>query len=458
MAGTRAWIGRLTGAAAEMPGEARAAVLAFATFFCLLAGYYVLRPIRDEMAIQAGTQALPVLFTAVFVVMALLVPVWGALTARVPRRVLLPWVYAFFVVNLLGFQLAMTASGTQAPWVARVFFVWLSVFNLFAVAMFWSLMADLFSRAQAERLYGFVAAGGTLGALTGPALTASLVHALGPRGLMPVSAVFLGGAILAIAGLRRWARGAPSPVGAPVAGAQRPGGDPGTRDDGEQAGLGGSVWGGVIEIARSPLLLAICLFLLGYSLLSTFLYFQQVALVPAAIPDPADRTRLLALVDLATNLLTLAVQVGAFGWLIRRLGPTALLVAMPAVAVVGFAWLAVHPAIAVLVAFGVVRRAGEYAISKPARETLFNALTPEEKYKAKNVIDTLVHRTGDTLSSWAFTGLRAAGLSPAQIAAVAVPVALAWAGVAWWLGRTAARLPAAGGVARAGAAVRRGAA
>jgi AAA family ATP:ADP antiporter len=401
-----------------LPHELPAALLSFVYFFALLAAYYVLRPIRDEMAVQVGQAELSSLFTGVFVSMLVLVPVFGALTARFPRRRLLPWLYAFFVANLLAFHAAFDPSGANVRWVASAFFVWVSVFNLFAVSVFWSYMADLFDTAQAKRLYGFIAAGGTAGALAGPSLTALFVTAVGTKGMLLVSAGFLVLAIVAIALLARWSRQDAAAA----------------RDDAEKP-IGGSVWGGVIDIARSPYLIGICLFLFGYSLLSTFLYFQQTELLPAAITNSAERTRLLALTDLAVNVLTLAVQVLAFGALIRRLGTGFMLCAMPVVAIVGFVALALSPTLVTLIAFGVTRRAGEYAVTKPARETLFNALSPEEKYKAKNVIDTLVHRTGDTASSWIFTGLKSLGLSMAAMSWLAVPIAGAWLAVAMWLGR-----------------------
>jgi AAA family ATP:ADP antiporter len=248
-----------------------------------------------------------------------------------------------------------------------------------------------------------------------------------------VSAAFLLVAIVAILQLRRWA----SATGA-------------TGDSDAQQPLSGSIWSGITDLVRSPYLLGICLFLFLYSLLSTFLYFQQAELIPAAIKDSAERTRLLALVDIAVNVLTLLIQVLAFGALIRRLGTTFMLAAMPVVAIAGFALLALHPGLATLVAFGVTRRAGEYAISKPARETLFNVLPPEQKYKAKNVIDTLVHRFGDTSSSWLFAGLRGLGLSLPAMSWIAVPVSLGWLGVALAMGRAAnARQRAAGRAAAA---------
>ena len=434
----RALLARLTRAE---PAELAASLWSFAYFFALLAGYYVLRPIRDEMAIQVGQAKLHELFLGVFVTMLVVAPVFGWLTRTFPRRRLLPWLYAFFVANLGGFWLLFDAGhGAQAEVVARAFFVWVSVFNLFAISVFWSFMADLFDTAQAKRLYGFIAAGGTVGALTGPRADRGLRHA-GRRALDAAGLGRLPGG-----GDRRHPQ--PARVGGArgradgrrtIRRARRRAAQPRSRRRHQpERPLGGSIWAGITDIVRSPYLLAICFFLFAYSLLSTLLYFQQTELVPAAIADSAERTRLLALVDMAVNLLTLAVQVFAFGALIRRLGTTFMLCAMPVVAIVGFAALALSPVLATLVVFGVIRRAGEYAVSKPARETLFNALPAEQKYKAKNVIDTLVHRGGDTASSWIFAGLKSLGLSLTTMSWLAVPVSVVWLGVALWLGRAAA--------------------
>jgi len=416
------------------PHELRASLWAFAFFFALLAGYYVLRPIRDEMAVQVGQAGLSALFTWVLVSMLVMTPVFGALAARIPRKRLLPWLYAFFVANLLVFAVVLHPGNAQSPLVARVFYVWVSAFNLFAVSLFWSFMADIFDTAQAKRLYGFIAAGGTAGALAGPSLTALLVTVVGVRGMVLVSAAFLVVAIVAILKLRGWAEA--NGIAAPAR---------------EEAALGGSALAGIGDVLRSPYLLGICLFLFCFSLLSTFLYFAQTGLVPAAIHDSASRTRLFALVDLVVNVLAMLLQVFAFGALIERAGTTATLALMPAIAIVGFAIFAADPVLPTLVVFGVVRRAGEYAVSKPARETLFNVLPAAQKYKAKNVIDTVVHRGGDTASSWIFNGLRAAGVSLPAMAWMAVPVAALWCGGAIALGlAAAARMRAAGQAPPAG--------
>ncbi len=404
-----------------------AAVWAFVYFFALLAGYYVLRPIRDELAIQGGPAELSRLFTWVFVSMLVLVPIFGWLTSRVPRKRLLPWLYAFFVANLCGFYVAFNPGGEQPRALAVTFFVWVSVFNLFAVSLFWSFMADIFDTGEAKRFYGVISAGGTAGALAGPTLTATFVTLVGAKGMLLVSAGFLVVAIVAILQLRAWAarhrtHAVNTADGAPAA---------------SEAPLGGGMWQGLVDVARSPYLIGICVFLLCYTLLSTFLYFAQTELFPAAVRSSAERTRLLALIDLAVNVLALCLQLAAFRTLMERYGTTVTLAAMPMVAIIGFGVFAMSPVLAVLVAFGVIRRAGEYAISKPARETLYNVLPPEQKYKAKNVIDTVVHRGGDTASSWIFNGLRALGLSLTQMAWIAVPLSCVWLGGALWLGRAA---------------------
>ncbi len=359
---------RATGA---KPGELRAALWAFFYFFCLLASYYVLRPIRDEMANQIGREGLAELFTYVFLAMLVVAPLFGWLMSRFARKTLLPWLYAFFAFNLLGFFSWMQVGGEQARFTAQVFYVWVSVFNLFVVSVFWSFMADLFESDQAKRLYGFIAAGGTAGALAGPTITTTLVASLGPKNLMLVSASFLLVAIVCIGMLRAWERAQNVD---PVARA---------RNAQEDVPMGGSIWAGLRDVLTNPYLLAICGFLFAYSLLSTLLYFHQVDLLKATFTSSIERTQWLARVDLIVNVGVLLIQLLAFGTLMKKLGTRFMLVAMPIVSVLGFVAMAAMPVLNTLLVFGVVRRAGEYAVSKPARETLFNVLPAEQKYKAK---------------------------------------------------------------------------
>jgi AAA family ATP:ADP antiporter len=418
------------------PDELGAALWAFVYFFALLAGYYVLRPIRDEVSMEVGTAVLQRLFLAVFLTMLAVVPVFGWLTRRFARRRWLPGIYLFFISNLIGFYSVLTAEGVQgAPW-GSVFYVWINVFNLFVVSVFWSVMAETFEVEQARRLYGFIAAGGTAGALVGPLITSELVRTVGPTRLMLVSAGFLGLAIVAVGRLGAWrdrrgrATALPStPVTqttTPPVPAAPPPGD-----------FQGSIWSGLADVVRSPYLLGICGFLLGYTLLSTFLYFETAELLPRHFGDPAARTQFLARTELAVSVATLLLQVLTFRALVARLGTGLVLASMPLLSLGGFVVLGAYPHIAVLVVFGLVRRAGEYALSKPARETLFNLLPLEQKYRAKNVIDTLVHRTGDTASAWAVSAMRAAGLEWMTITWLSVPIAGGWLGVSLWLGAAA---------------------
>jgi ATP:ADP antiporter, AAA family len=407
--------------------EIPALLWSFLYFFCLLSAYYVLRPVRDEMGIQGGVANLPWLFTATFVSMLAVVPVFGWLTARFPRRTMLPAVYLFFVANLLVFFAAFQVPALT-PWLARVFFVWLSVFNLFVVSVFWSFMVDLFSDEQGKRLFGFIAAGGTSGAIAGPALTTGLAQALGPVNLLLVPAALLAVAVLCIARLNAWSVQSTHAPGVPAASVG--------------AALGGSVWAGVRDVASSPYLIGICFYLLCYTSLSTLLYLEMLRLVAAEFPAPGERTRLFAALDLAVNLLTLAVQVFLTARIFGRFGLTATLALLPAFAVAGFATLGLVPVLAVLVVFGVIRRAGEFSLSKPAREILYTVVPREQKYKAKNVIDTLVYRGGDAISSWVVTFLRSFGLGLSAMSFAAIPVAAAWLAVALWLGRRQAQLRA----------------
>jgi ATP:ADP antiporter, AAA family len=413
----KTWLLRVTGATS---GELAASLWSFLYFFCLLAGYYILRPIRDEMAVQIGQKHLHELFTAVFITTLAIIPIFGWLNKTFPRRTLLPWLYVFFIVQLLGLYLWMQ---TPSDIMARSFFVWVLVFNLFAVSVFWSFMADLFSTDQAKRLYGFIAAGGTAGGLAGPSLTALFVNMLGTRTLLLIAAAFFAVCVFAIFQLRTLAR-------------EREGLK---TDAQEKLERPVSIWSGLIDIARSPYLLGICAFLFLYSLLSTALYFQQTELLPKAISDSKERVKMLAQVDLAVNVLTLFIQLFAFGALIKKLGVTVMLVALPILSFVGFGALALAPTLTTLVIFGVMRRAGEYAVSKPARETLYNVLPPAQKYTAKNIIDTAVHRGGDTLASWLFKSLQSAGLGLTAMAWIAVPIAAVWGACSYALGREAQR-------------------
>ena len=407
------------------PGEVRALCWSFAYFFCLLAGYYVLRPLRDEMGIAGGVRNLPWLFTATFFVMLAVVPVFGAVVANLPRRRFIPLVYHFFVLNIAVFWVLLTFDIGKVH-AARVFFVWISVFNLFAVSVFWSFMADLFASEQGKRLFGFIAAGGSAGALLGPALTVGLAAPIGPVNLLLVAALLLEAAVLCALRLESAAPAlqAESPVPA-AAGVARA----------DTAGLGGGWLAGIAMVLRSPYLAGIALWVSLLSLAGTFLYFQQANIVAAASDDPAVRTRIFATIDLAIAILTIVVQCLATGRLISRFGAGPAAAFLPLVFTAGFIVLAATPALWVVIAFQAAQRAANFAISNPAREVLFTVLGREEKYKAKNVIDIVVFRGADAASGWLFAALRGAGLELGAISAATVPVTAAWLGLALMLGR-----------------------
>lgn len=408
----------LARAVVARPEEVRALLWSFAYFFCLLASYYILRPLRDEMGVAGGVKNLHWLFTATFFVMLAAVPVFGAVVARLPRRRFIPLVYHFFAANIAVFW-ALLAAGTGKEWVARSFFVWISVFNLFAVSVFWSFMADLYSPEQGKRLFGFIAAGGSAGALAGPALTVWLVGALGPVNMLVLAGLLLEAAVLCATGLER----STSAFQRENSLQEKP------------KPIGGDWWAGFLLLARSPYLAGIALWVLALSLAGTFLYFQQANIVAAASEDPAARTRIFASIDLAAGLLTLAVQLFATGRFMRRFGVGPAAAFLPAVFAAGFALLAANPVLLLVIAFQAVQRTANFAVSNPAREALFTAVSREEKYKAKVLIDGVVFRGADAVSGWLFNLLRAAGAELSTLAAAAVPVAAAWLGLSLVLGR-----------------------
>ena len=418
-----AWLRRLVRVEAK---ELPPVLWAFSYFFALLCAYYILRPLRDAMGIAGGVKNLQWLFTGTFLAMLAAVPLYGRVASRYPRRQFLPLVYLFFITNLFLF-FALFRSGVTHVWVARAFFIWTSVFNLFIVSVFWSFMADLFNDAQAKRLFGFIAAGGTAGALAGPALTATLAVPLGPTNLLLFSAVALAWALFCIRRLLAWREGA-----GPLSVARETGSGP---SPAPQQALGGGALAGLRQIARSPYLLGICLLILLFTTLSTFLYFQQAQIVRDSFSDPGRRTTVFAVLDLAANTLTLLIQLLLTGRIVQTLGLPRALALVPLLLAGGFLLLGTAPLLAVLAAVQVVRRAGNYAIMKPCREMLFVVLPREEKYKAKNVIDTVVYRSGDVLSAWAYAGLEAAGLTLSTIALLAVPLTLLWTGICYQLGR-----------------------
>lgn len=430
-------------------GETAALLWSCTYFFLILTAYYILRPIRDEMGVQGGVENLAWLFTGTLVGMLLLHPLYTSLVGRLPRRRFIPLTYRFFILNLVVFFLLFRWSdAAQSVWVGRIFFIWVSVFNLFVVSVFWSFMTDLYRPSQSKRLFGMVAVGGTLGAMLGSSITSALAVPLGPINLLLVSALFLEVAARAAGALDREegalvaaadtelerdddaseARQA-SPPAAPRAGEPRPGGGRG----GEV--IGGGVLEGIGNVLRSPYLLGIAAFMLFFTISATFLYFQQAALTESYFgEDSAARTSFFANIDLIVNGLTLITQLFVTGRMLRWLGIGLSLAFLPLISVIGFGILGVAPVLAVLVVLQVLRRAGNYAIQRPAREVLYTILSRTDKYKAKNFNDTFVYRVGDQVGAWSYTFISWLGLGIAGLSFIMVPFSGLWLLLALWLG------------------------
>jgi ATP:ADP antiporter, AAA family len=420
---------RLLGRAVDVrPVERRAVALAFAYFFALLASYYLLRPVRDEMGVR-GVGSLQWDFSATFAALSLAVPAYSALVARVPRARAVPLVYRFFLLNLLLFWAAFRFELSPAA-AGRVFFVWLSVFNLLVVSVFWSFMADLFSAEQGRRLFGFVAAGGSLGAIVGSATAGLLVGVIGISGLLALSAALLEVAARCAAALARGDTHLPTLGSRPS--------EPPAR--GPDAPVGGTALSGVVAVARSPFLRALSAQMLLYTFASTFLYFQGTRIVGAAIPDPARRTAFFAAVDLGVNVAAFATQSLATGRLAVAFGLGPALAAVPLVTLGGLAALATAPTLIVLGGVQALRRVGHYALEKPARDVLYTVVSREEKYKSKGFIETVVYRGGDFLAGWTYTGLAVLGVGASPLAIAALPLGAGSLAVALWLTRRERRL------------------
>lgn len=382
-------------------------------FFSLLTGYYVLRPVRDAMGASADAAAifprawlewaqrrgfelgdftLQLLFTGTFVSMLLLQPVYGWLVSRHPRRVFLPAVYGVFIACLLAFYWAFDRDVTGR---GAAFFVFIAVFNLFAVSVFWSYMADVFDNEHAKKVYGYIGAGGTVGAMLGPLLTRTLVERIGVGNLLLVSASFLAVCLVCIIRLRPWALRR-----------ERAAGD--ARDG---RAMGGSVLAGLRLVWERPLLRAIALLMFFGIGVGTMLYNEQAAIARRFFPDDEARTAYYANIDLAINLLTLTVQVLLTRWLLRRFGVGPLLLIPGFAVLLGFALLSASPLPVLVAVVQIVTRSSEFSLNKPARETLYTRVDRESRYKAKAVIDTAVYRGADLTFVWAHKAVAALGSS-----------------------------------------------
>jgi AAA family ATP:ADP antiporter len=413
------------GFAATLTGVERhewpAVILAFFYFFLVLAAYYVLRPVREQLSAAIGVQALLPFYSATFVVTLVLTPVYGWLVAHFPRKRFVPIVYLFFIANLLAFIPAFQAQGTFTPEIlGAVFFVWMSVFNLFVVAVFWSFVADIFSATQAYRLFGIIALGGTLGAIAGPLLTKTLVHVIGIAPLLAVASALLGGAIACILGLVAWSRR--HPVAQDM-----------SRNE---AVIGGGFWTGAKQVASSPLLRRIAVLMLLGDSVGGVLYNLQTDIGHRYYHDGAARTDFFASVDATTNVLMALTQIFITRIVLVRYGPARSITGTEVVKLLTLVTLALIGQPFAVAAALIVTRAGSYGVNNPAIDSLFTRVDRETRYKAKGFIDTAIWRFGDVLVVATIQVLRTFGATTPVLASLGALAAAGAALLAWQLRRS----------------------
>jgi AAA family ATP:ADP antiporter len=391
------------------PNERLRVVLSCTGLFLILCSYYILRPVRDDMAVQYGAGKLHWLFTGTFVATMLVVPAFGWAVKRMPRNVLLPCVYGFLVSNMLAFCIAF-AFHAVSPLSAAAFFIWLSVFNLFVVSLFWSSVSDSFTSQEARRLYGYIAAGGTAGALVGPAATTLLARHVSTAALVGVSSLLLAAAAGCVVALRR---NSPPDVPEPSAEAQD-----------HAKPIGGSLLAGIALTLQSNSLRGIAALIICYTAVSTALYVGMTDLAGKAYADAGERKAFFASIDLAVNALSLVLQVAGMRQLVKRYGLHLALSVVPFLVLCGLGLLAAWGTIVGFALVQILHRAGEYAISRPGREMIYTMVDAESRYKAKNFIDTAVYRANDAASAWLIAAVRSAGFD--AIVVVGIPAAVAW--------------------------------
>jgi AAA family ATP:ADP antiporter len=404
---------------AVRPEEVPALAWAWLYIFAVLSSYYIMRPIREQMGVAGGVNNLQWLFTATLAGLLLLNVPFAYLVKTLPRTRFIPITYRFFAANILLFAAILHfADAAHSVWIGRAFFVWISIFNLFVVSVFWALVVDVFNSEQGKRLFGFIAAAATIGAICGSSITASLARHVPVELLLVGAALLLEVAVLAVRGLSRLSAALHA----------RP-------DEHGERPIGGNLLAGITHPFKSAYLANISLFILLFAITSTFLYFQQAAVVRDNFHDRASQTAFFAQIDLAVNVLTLIVQLFFTGRIVGLLGIGVTLMVLPLLTMFGFTTLALMPAVSTLVVFQVLRRSSDYAVARPTREVLYTVVPREDRYKAKNFIDTVVYRAGDQIGAWSYALVAMLGFGHGALAGIAVALAALWLVNAWWLGR-----------------------
>jgi len=401
------------------PDEVGAVLTAFVYFFFLMASYFILRPLRETMGTVYGVKHLQELYTGTFIVSFIVAPIFAGLASRIRLATFLPWVYGFIALTMIGFFFAFRAEADNR-WIAAAFYVWLSTFNLLTISVFWSVMADIFSKTQAKRLFGFIAAGGTVGTICAPAFVTFFVKTVGTNNLLLISA----GGFIITALLVRVMESAKRKFAAS---------DPQAQQTSLDRRLGGNPFDGFALLFKSGYLLMIALFLLLMTWISTVVYFQLQDVISHEFASKAARTQAFATIDLAVNSGAVLIQLFGTGRFIRRFGITTGLMLNPVIMVFAFLAVAFFPVLMVLGGIQVVRRVAEYAIAKPSRDMLFTVVDQQAKYKAKNVIETVVYRFGDLTSAWLSSLVLPYGVAGLAIFGAAISVL--WFPIAWAMGR-----------------------
>lgn len=417
-------------------GEWHAVALSFTYFFCVLAAYYVIRPVREQLAAAVGSTQLPWFYGATFLATLVLTPVFAGLVARWPRRIVVPLVYLFFIACLFAFVPLFARTDLLGPRaLGTAFFVWVSVFNLFVVSVFWSFMSDIWNSEQARRLFPVIAVAGTCGALAGPALTRTLVGIIGVAPLLVVSASLLGIAVACIVGLGRWARVHGARVGEPA----------------HEAAIGGSMWDGLRQVFADPFMRNMAILLLLADGIGTVNYALVADYSGATFATDRARASFAADVDLVTNTLTVLTQLTLTRWLLPRRGPGPVilvwaLVSLAALSLVVFSpdphapLLGGMPAVAIAL---IVSRGLAYGMAEPARHSLYTRVPRNVRYKGQNTVDTAVWRFGDTAIALSMNALRALGVTTAGFAGLSALAAFSAATIGWRLSRRVEGTPAA---------------
>ena len=414
------------------PHEFKAVGWSLAYFFCVLASYYILRPIRESLAVGGGPDMIPYLFMGTFTLMMVATPIFGWVTSRYPRQTFLPWIYLFFISNILIFWalfLVFTEGEYSPIWLGRTFFLWLSVFNLFVVSVFWSFMADIYTRIQGRRLFGLITAGGSVGALVGGGATQAFVEDIGTANLFPIAAAVLSVGIICIGKLREWITETTESQSQKTLEFGRP--------------LGGNPFAGITHVLQSNYFLAIAACSVIASLLGTALYMFAAHLVADAIPGETARIAFFANINNWANFIALIGQMFLVRHVVIKFGIGRSLAIMPIISILGFAYLAIDPILGVVALLTIARRGLGFAFSKPPTDMLYSAVTAEEKYKAKNFIETAIYRFGDIVGTWtvqfmmwlSIGGILILTLSIAEVSVVMLPFATIWLVLALWLGR-----------------------